>query len=185
MVMHHPIDQVANDAADQQTQRQSSSGCPSVEMAPGGVEDGERGQGNQCQEAVVVTKEAPRRAGITPVHKFEKTVDDDSFLRVAEKFQYQEFRKLIQGDHRQSGCSHAFTGGPSHEFCGRVISSVRTYLHHHNGRVCALVRWCKVRRTKRQTIYCAQGLPNSRKRKTCLPPARRYVGPKAVSVHRG
>src|SRR6185503_14197475 len=58
-------------------------------------EDDQGGKGGQSEDSVITTKHAPGRAGIAPMHEFEKAVDDNSLLGHVQRSQDQKLCELV------------------------------------------------------------------------------------------
>src|SRR6185312_5184651 len=78
--IHHllpknPVHQIPRDAANHQPERKLPQQRVRIKMVPAEIQDDQGRDGDERQEAVLPAERTPRRAGIFPIHKLEKTVD--------------------------------------------------------------------------------------------------------------
>jgi hypothetical protein len=100
MVMQ-AIDQIAGDPAKDQAQGDLPQDALYVKMAAPQEKGQERQNRNDGQEIIPVAEQTPGRAGVAPLYKFEKAVDDHALLRRSQPPEHQEFGRLVQGDNSQ------------------------------------------------------------------------------------
>ncbi len=96
-----PVGQISSDPAKNQSKGNLARKRMRVEMMSGQKQHHKRHQRHQGQHAVIAAKEAPGGTGIAPMHKPEKTGDDDLFITKFERAQDQPFGGLVERKHHQ------------------------------------------------------------------------------------
>src|SRR5262245_19403097 len=95
------IGEVAENAADDEAEGQLAEGRARIKMVAREIENYERHDGDDGEDLVASAEHAPGRTAVFPMDEFEKAVEDNPFLGVIEKAEYDPFRKLIQ---REDSC---------------------------------------------------------------------------------
>ena len=72
------VDQVADDPARDQPQRQARARTVQLKGMTEQIEREHRQQRDRRQHEIIILKDAPRRAGVAPVDKTEEAADDDA-----------------------------------------------------------------------------------------------------------
>ena len=85
-----------------------------VEMTPPEKQADQGQDGNHRQQIVAVMEQAPGRAGVFPMDKFEKAGHDHPFLGRAEEAQDQQLGRLVKHKDDQREQGHAAIGAPVH-----------------------------------------------------------------------
>jgi len=117
------VEQVAGDAAEDEAKGDASGQRVGIEMVPRQKQCDEREQRDERERAVIAAKQAPRRAGIAPMHEFEEAVDDDFFIALVEQVQHEPFGELVEDEHdRRDGGDVAVGLGGRHSFESKVQS---------------------------------------------------------------
>src|SRR5687768_5617564 len=80
MPAKEPIDQVPDDAAKNQAERDLAEDRPRIKMAPIQKQKQKRNERYDCEELVISMEHAPRSAGVAPMDELEKAVDDNAFF---------------------------------------------------------------------------------------------------------
>jgi len=101
------VDEVADNSAEDQAQRNLAGESLGIEVMPLPDQDQEGHGRDEGQNPIVAAEHAPGRAGVSPVDKFEKSFDDHLFLRVTEIFKHEQLGKLIEADNEQGDDSDA------------------------------------------------------------------------------
>ena len=85
-----------------------------VEMMPPDKQAEQGQDGNSRQQIVAVVKQAPGRAGVFPVDKFEEARNNHPFLGWAKEAQDKKLGRLVKHKDNQREQSHAAICGPVH-----------------------------------------------------------------------
>ena len=92
------INEVADDAAKDEAERNLSAKRVNVEVMAGKKEDEESDDGDDGQRTVIPGEHAPSCASVSPVNEFEEATDNFLLLRKAQVSQDDELRQLVEED---------------------------------------------------------------------------------------
>ena len=104
--MHDAIQQISDNAAEEQTQGDLPQTMVVLEVTPP-VPQGDHGNGRKHgQPVVVVPEDAPSRPSVAPVHQFEEPLEDCLFGPEFHPTHHHPFGQLVQtknGDSKTHG----------------------------------------------------------------------------------
>ena len=104
------IGEVAGNAAEDEAEGDLAGQRVGIEMMPREEQRDERQQRDEGERAVVVAKEAPRRAGVAPVDELEESADDDFFVAFFKQVQHKPFGELVEYEHDRRDASDVAVG---------------------------------------------------------------------------
>jgi len=78
------VDEVAYDPAADKAEGGLTQQSARIKMMAAEEQDHQRDDGHDSQQLVTAAEQTPGGTGVDPMNEFEKAVDDDSFLGVAE-----------------------------------------------------------------------------------------------------
>ena len=115
------VNEIANDAAEDQTQCCLAEQGMGVKMMAGPKKHDKRNHGDNGEQSVSAHEQAPSRARVTPMNKPEETVNDDLFVTLAQPSVNQQLGDLIQRHHQERDQRDADIGFPKRRgFVGLV-----------------------------------------------------------------
>ena len=90
------VEKISRDAAENQAERNLADKRVRIEMVSREKKRDKRKQTDKRKRAVVAAEQTPRRAGVAPMHEFEKAGNNNSLFVSAERFEHEMLGKLIE-----------------------------------------------------------------------------------------
>src|SRR3954462_5469789 len=110
-----PVDQISDNPAKNKAKGNLPKIRSRIKVMSKQEQNQERYERNDSQKLVIAVEHAPGRAGVAPMHKFEKAGYDHFFIRVGEILENDKLGELVEEDSRRGNNPH-----PPVRFCTHV-----------------------------------------------------------------
>ena len=110
-----PVDQIADNAAEDHPECGLAQEGAGVKMMAAEEQYHQRDKRDARQHLVVAAKQAPGRAGISPMNKPKEPIDNHLLLSVPEEPEHDLFGQLVERNHQQSDQRIAMVWRPHQE----------------------------------------------------------------------
>ena len=114
MMEPEAIHEIAHDAAKNQPERNLAGQGMSIKMMPAAIQDKQRHDRDDGQQAVIAGEQAPSRPGVAPMHEFKEAGDDDPLVIERQKAVDQLLCELVQGQYEHGDQGDPAVGNADH-----------------------------------------------------------------------